>query len=91
MSERPVHKFCSLILEYMIPAEAPRDEIWVPPKLGPTSHHGGHIQEGTIVFPKLTNLQHIWENLGIFGPALDDAAIQKIKVNDRISGRLQET
>jgi diketogulonate reductase-like aldo/keto reductase len=69
----------------------PRDEIWVPPKLGPTSHHGGHIQEGTIVFPKLTNLQHIWENLGIFSPALDDAAIQKIKVNDRISGRLQET
>jgi hypothetical protein len=75
----------------MIPAESPAMKSGCPQSWGLHLITGGHIQEGTIVFPKLTNLQHIWENLGIFSPALGDAAIQKIKVNDRISGRLQET
>lgn len=42
-----------------------------------------HIQEGTILFPKSTNPQHIADNFNIFDFALTDAEMASIRALDR--------
>ena len=41
-----------------------------------------HIQEGTIIFPKSTNPQHIWDNFDIFDFALTDEEMAEIRALD---------
>lgn len=42
-----------------------------------------HIQEGTIIFPKSTNPQHIRDNFDIFDFALTDEEMERIRSLDR--------
>jgi len=42
-----------------------------------------HIQEGNIIFPKSTNLQHIKDNMDIYDFALTEDEIQKIRNVDK--------
>lgn len=42
-----------------------------------------HIQEGTIIFPKSTNPQHIRDNFDIFDFALTDEEMERIRALDR--------
>lgn len=42
-----------------------------------------HIQEGTIVFPRSTNPQHIAENIDIFDFSLTEEEMDKIRALDK--------
>lgn len=50
-----------------------------------------HIQEGTIIFPKSTNPQHIRDNFDIFDFALTDEEMERIRALDRNARFFQAT